>query len=112
VGVNENFFELGGHSLLAVTLFAQIKAAFGKQLPLATLFHAPTIEHLAAALGDGKWQAGFVLVPIQPNGSRPPLFMLTLDWLLGSVWRSLVEPAEVGWQNRSIGASVLPESAR
>jgi amino acid adenylation domain-containing protein len=74
VSVNENFFELGGHSLLAVAMFAQIKAAFGKQLPLATLFHAPTIEHLAAALCDEKWQAGSVLVPIQPNGSRPPLF--------------------------------------
>jgi len=74
VSVSDNFFDLGGHSLLAVAMFAQIKAAFGKQLPLATLFDAPTIEHLAAALCDVNWQAGSVLVPIQPNGSRPPLF--------------------------------------
>ena len=35
VGIHDNFFELGGHSLLAVRLFAQIKKAFGRQLPLA-----------------------------------------------------------------------------
>src|SRR5207245_6060065 len=70
-----NFFELGGHSLLAARLFAQIENRFGRNLSLATLFQAPTIEQLAEVLrvseSQNKWSS---LVAIQPNGSRPPLF--------------------------------------
>ena len=75
VGVTDNFFELGGHSLLAARLFAQIERIFGKNLPLATLFDAPTIEHLAAILRSEGWAPSWSsLVAIQPGGSRPPLF--------------------------------------
>jgi natural product biosynthesis luciferase-like monooxygenase protein len=75
IGVNDNFFHIGGHSLLAVRLFAQIEKAFGRSLPLATLFHAPTIAELAEVLREEElapaWTA---LVEIQPEGSRPPFF--------------------------------------
>ncbi|HZE68260.1 MAG TPA: amino acid adenylation domain-containing protein [Pyrinomonadaceae bacterium] len=75
IGIRDNFFELGGNSLLAARLFAQIENRFGKHLPLATLFQLPTIELLANFLGDSDaskpWSS---LVPIQPEGSRPPLF--------------------------------------
>jgi len=47
-----SFFELGGHSLLAVRLFAQIENRFGRRLPLAALFQAPTIEQLANVLRE------------------------------------------------------------
>lgn len=52
VGIRDNFFDLGGHSLLAVRLFTQIEKLFGKNLPLATLFEAPTIEQLAVLLRE------------------------------------------------------------
>ncbi|KAB8332381.1 amino acid adenylation domain-containing protein [Scytonema tolypothrichoides VB-61278] len=75
VGVRENFFDLGGHSLLAVQLMARIEQQFKKNLPLATLFQNSTIERLATILrqpiDDLDWSA---LVPIQPNGSKPPFF--------------------------------------
>ena len=75
VGVTDNFFELGGHSLLAVRLFAQIEKTFGKKLPLATLFEAPTIEHLADILRQQGWTSPWSsLVPIQPGGSKPPFY--------------------------------------
>jgi aspartate racemase len=75
IGVRDSFFELGGHSLLAARLFAQIERSWGRNLPLATLFQAPTIEALARLLEEGQdrdaWSS---LVPIQPEGFRPPLF--------------------------------------
>ncbi|MEH2211066.1 amino acid adenylation domain-containing protein [Nostoc sp.] len=77
IGVNDNFFNLGGHSLLAVRLMAQIQSQFGQNLPLATLFQAPTIEQMATTL---RQDAGFLhdspLVKIQSRGSKRPFFCL------------------------------------
>ncbi len=77
VGIRDNFFDLGGHSLLAVRLVAHIEKAFGRRLPLATLFKKGTIEYLA----DNLQQAGqpgrrTEIVEIQPQGSKLPLVFL------------------------------------
>jgi amino acid adenylation domain-containing protein len=50
---NADFFELGGDSLRAVTLFLRIQQQLGRELPLSTLSHAPTIMQMAALI-DGK----------------------------------------------------------
>src|SRR5262249_52728261 len=47
VGIKDNFFDLGGKSLQAARLFTRIISSFGKELPLVTLIHAPTVELLA-----------------------------------------------------------------
>ncbi len=77
ISVTENFFDLGGHSLLAVRLFAVVEKSFGKKLPLATLFQAPTIRQIAALLAEDHWQPSWSsLVALQPEGDRPPFFCI------------------------------------
>ena len=75
IGVRHNFFELGGHSLLAVRMMQRVERAFGRKLPVATLFQAPTIEQLAAIVRQKGWSPRWSsLVAIQTAGSKPPFF--------------------------------------
>lgn len=75
IGVTDNFFDLGGNSRLAVLLFDKIEKSTGKILPIATIFQAPTVEQLAKIFrAEEKSPLWSVLIPVQPWGSKPPLF--------------------------------------
>jgi amino acid adenylation domain-containing protein len=77
VGISDNFFELGGHSLLAARLMNQIHRKLNLNVPIATLFQAPTIEQLAAILRQDGWSPAWSsLVPIQTSGAKPPFFCI------------------------------------
>ncbi|HEY6321688.1 MAG TPA: amino acid adenylation domain-containing protein, partial [Thermoanaerobaculia bacterium] len=79
VGREDSFFDLGGHSLAAVRLMARIRERFGRELPLAALYRAATIERLAVLLRAGSAPAvRSALVELTPaaggagsRGARP-----------------------------------------
>lgn len=75
IGVRDDFFELGGNSIQAARLFSRVEKVFRRDLHPTTLFRATTVEDLARILAErpkaSRWKS---LVPIQPEGSRPPLF--------------------------------------
>jgi oxalate---CoA ligase len=75
VGLDDDFFALGGDSILAAELFAQIAERDGSAPPLTMLMWTPTLGAFCSALDDGSWQEDALIVPVQPRGSRPPLFV-------------------------------------
>ncbi len=79
IGPTQSFFELGGNSLLALRLFAQINRRLSCDLPVATLFTGATVRQMAGAINEQRRStasAPGALVPLQPQGSLPPIFFV------------------------------------
>ncbi|PWT77348.1 MAG: non-ribosomal peptide synthetase [Bacteroidetes bacterium] len=77
VSIDDDFFELGGHSLIAIKVMKKLEEKTGQRLPITALFEAPTVEKLSLMLHlDKKAISWKSLVPIKPNGSKPPLYIV------------------------------------
>lgn len=50
ISVTDNFFELGGHSLMIGQALSRVQQTLGIELPLNTIFDAPTVAELAAVI--------------------------------------------------------------
>ncbi|MFO3704978.1 non-ribosomal peptide synthetase [Xanthomonas codiaei] len=91
VGVDDNFFELGGDSLRAAEMAARFPQLFGVELPLGTLFHAPTIAGLAEVIRRSAQPANDplgVLLPLRAGtpGSTP---LFCIHPVIGLGWSYL-----------------------
>lgn len=76
VGLRDNFFDLGGHSLLAARLLGRIEQSIGKELPLAALLDAPTVEEQARII---RGQDGPSPSKSAGRTTEIPLFYLGAD---------------------------------
>ncbi|MEO0967771.1 MAG: amino acid adenylation domain-containing protein [Cyanobacteria bacterium J06639_18] len=95
IGIHDNFFELGGNSFLALQLISKINQKlktnqnlkinqkFHTNISLSKIFQYPTVAELAVKItqtSDNSLVSSSLisryLVPIQVEGTQPPLFCI------------------------------------
>jgi acyl-coenzyme A synthetase/AMP-(fatty) acid ligase/thioesterase domain-containing protein/acyl carrier protein len=77
VGTEDNFFELGGDSLIAMHLLLAIEQEFSKKIPFTVISQASNIQQQAAILRkDSLAEYASVLIPVQPNGDKKPIYCI------------------------------------
>ncbi|KAK3805044.1 MAG: syringopeptin synthetase C [Benniella sp.] len=87
VSRRDNFFALGGHSLLAVRLMNRV-ASLGVQLPLSTVFAAPTLLTFAESVSrcTNKDNATYSTIhPIPRDENLPLSFSQQRMWFLAQM---------------------------
>jgi amino acid adenylation domain-containing protein len=103
IGADDDFFALGGHSLLAARVIGRLRALLQIEIPLRTLFEAPTLRRLSQLVEQQLRRGqGLLAPPLLPRaeGSMLPLsfaqqrlwFLDQLDpqntaFLLPEAWR-------------------------
>jgi acyl carrier protein len=85
VSALDDFFALGGHSLLLVQVATQIRESFHVQLPLRSLFEAPTLAALAERVDTARREAKGLddapLVAVQRDGAAALSFAQERLWV-------------------------------
>ncbi len=85
VARTENFFDLGGHSLLATRVLSRVRQIFAVELPVISLFEAPTLAGLAARIEESLRSPGSSaprIVPVPREGELPLSFAQQRLWFI------------------------------
>ncbi|MFF7976507.1 condensation domain-containing protein [Streptomyces sp. NPDC007905] len=86
VDVHDNFFDIGGQSLLAVRVVGRIRALFGIDLELGSVFRAPTPARLSALIRQSTRGARVAPRRVTPRPEHVPLSPAQLRlWMLDQI---------------------------
>jgi acetoacetyl-CoA synthetase len=75
IGPEDGFHALGGNDTLADKMFAEIAQVFGRELPSATIYHAPTIAALAAVLEQPALPRFSPFVRLKAGPGNTPIYI-------------------------------------
>jgi amino acid adenylation domain-containing protein len=79
VGIRDNLLAIQNGPQFVGSLFSEVKAAFGfyaEGLPIGRFTDEPTIEALARMIDGNIAESTSLVVPLQPHGTRRPLFLI------------------------------------
>ncbi|WP_280486010.1 non-ribosomal peptide synthetase [Nocardia cyriacigeorgica] len=77
MGPDDDFYAMGGTSIGAMRVVMGLSRRWGVELPMSAFVAAPTAAGLAELIRAGDTRPSFdPLVPIQPEGTKPPLFLV------------------------------------
>jgi amino acid adenylation domain-containing protein len=71
--VTDNFFDVGGDSLAAVSILTGVEKIIGRRVPMYLITERPTVEGLAAALGEGTASTGLMIHLGREGGNHTSL---------------------------------------
>ncbi len=106
VSADDDFFALGGHSLLATQVVASLASELGVELPLRTLFAAPTVRELSRACATAAAFADRVVQPLPPDA---PLELLPAHERLWFLHR--LEPSSSAYHLAGVVTFAAPIAA-
>ncbi|WP_433560963.1 amino acid adenylation domain-containing protein [Nocardia sp. CA-151230] len=106
LGADASFFEVGGNSLLATQLVARLATVTGVRLEVRSVFAAPTVAGLAAALDAGSSSAD--LRPEPRRRTRPA--RIPLSAAQRRLW--FLEKFNAGEHGEALGAYNVPLALR
>ncbi len=76
IGVEDRFADAGGESILAIDLILEMRKATGISFPFEKMLENPTVKELVDSVSTKKISNPYNVVPLQPQGEKPPLYCL------------------------------------